>query len=63
MTDAEAKVCYTCNHYPNNEHCIGCVWDKEKGNTKWELKKSPIVLGRTESEKIREYIETHMGGE
>mgnify|MGYP006958166313 CR=1 FL=1 len=37
MTDAEAKVCYTCDHYPNNEHCVGCVWDKEKGNTKWEF--------------------------
>ena len=34
------KVCATCDHYPNDKHCIGCEWDKNTGdNTKWENRK------------------------
>ena len=48
------KTCNTCEHYPNDKHCIGCVWDKSKGeNTKWELKKNPIVIERAVLDKIR----------
>ena len=36
------KICQTCDHYPNDKHCIGCEWDKTTGvNTKWENK--PII--------------------
>jgi hypothetical protein len=32
------KSCNTCEHNsPRDNHCISCVWDKDKGgNTKWE---------------------------
>ena len=34
------KTCSTCEHFPNDHYCVGCVWDEDKGeNTKWELKK------------------------
>ena len=34
------KTCDTCEHYPNDKHCIGCEWDiNKRENTKWELKK------------------------
>lgn len=52
------KTCNTCEHYPNDKHCIGCEWDKSKGeNTKWELKKNPIVIERAVLDKIRNEIE------
>ena len=51
------KTCNTCEHYPNDKHCIGCEWDKSKGeNTKWELKKNPIIIGRAVLDKIRAEI-------
>jgi len=52
------KTCNTCEHYPNDNHCIGCEWDKSKGeNTKWELKNNPIVIERKVLDKIRDEIE------
>ena len=52
------KMCSTCEHYPNDKHCIGCLWDKDKKeNTKWELKKNPIVIERKVLEQIRTEIE------
>lgn len=52
------KTCNTCEHYPNDKHCIGCEWDKCKGeNSKWELKKNPIVIERKVLDKIRAEIE------
>ena len=31
------KYCSSCRHYPNDEHCHGCVWDsKTQRNTHWE---------------------------
>ena len=52
------KTCNTCEHYPNDKHCIGCEWDKDKGeNSKWELKKNPIVIERKVLEQIRDEIE------
>ena len=52
------KTCNTCEHYPNDHHCVGCEWDKSKGeNTKWELKKNPIVIERAVLDKIRAEIE------
>ena len=52
------KTCNTCEHYPNDKHCIGCLWDKDKReNTKWELKKNPIVIERAVLDKIRTEIE------
>lgn len=51
------KTCNTCEHYPNDKHCIGCEWDKSKGeNSKWELKKNPIVIERKVLERIRDEI-------
>lgn len=51
------KTCNTCEHYPNDKHCIGCEWDKSKGeNSKWELKKNPIVIERAVLDKIRAEI-------
>ena len=48
------KTCNTCVHF---QHCIGCKWDKDKGeNTKWELKENPIVLERKVLEQIRAEI-------
>ena len=55
------KTCNTCEHYPNDKHCIGCEWDKNKGeNTKWELKENPIVIERKVLEQIRAEIESHI---
>ena len=52
------KTCNTCEHYPNDKHCIGCEWDKSKReNTKWELKKNPIVIECAVLDKIRAEIE------
>ena len=52
------KTCNTCEHYPNDKHCIGCEWDKGKGeNSKWELKKNPIVIERAVLDKIRVEID------
>ena len=52
------KTCSTCEHFPNDHHCVGCVWDEDKGeNTKWELKKNPIVIERAVLDKIRAEIE------
>ena len=51
------KTCSTCEHFPNDHHCVGCVWDEDKGeNTKWELKKNPIVIERAVLDKIRAKI-------
>ena len=48
------KVCATCDHYPNDKHCIGCEWDKNTGdNTKWESHK---VIDRKVIEDIRAEI-------
>ena len=49
------KTCNTCEHFPNDKHCVGCVWDKGE-NTKWELKKNPIVIERAVLDKIRNEI-------
>ena len=52
------KTCSTCEHFPNDHHCVGCVWDEDKGeNTKWELKINPIVIERAVLDKIRAEIE------
>lgn len=51
------KTCSTCEHFPNDHHCVGCVWDENKReNTKWELKKNPIVIERTPLDDIRAEI-------
>jgi hypothetical protein len=58
MTWTITKTCGICEHYPYHEHCIGCRWDEGKGeNTKWELKKNPIVIERAVLDKIRAEIE------
>lgn len=55
------KTCSTCEHYPNDHHCAGCVWDEGKGeNTKWELKINPIVIERAVLDKIRDEIEQNV---
>lgn len=49
------KLCPTCEHYPNDKHCVGCTWDKDTGdNTKWE---SRTVIERKVLEQIRDEIE------
>lgn len=51
------KTCNTCKNYPNDKHCIGCEWDKSKGeNSKWELKENPIVIERKVLKQIRAEI-------
>ena len=51
------KTCSICEHFPNDHHCVGCVWDENKReNTKWELKKNPIVIERAVLDKIRAEI-------
>ena len=51
------KTCGTCKHFPNDKHCVGCVWDEAKGeNTKWELKENPIGTERAVLDKIRAEI-------
>lgn len=58
------KTCNTCEHFPNDKHCIGCEWDKSKGeNSKWELKNNPIVIERKVLDKIRDEIEKIEGFE
>ena len=48
------KVCATCDHYPNDKHCIGCEWDKTTGvNTKWENK---TIIDRKVIEDIKAEI-------
>ena len=57
MTWTITKTCSTCEHFPNDHHCIGCVWDEGKReNTRWELKKNPIVIERAVLDKIRAEI-------
>lgn len=54
------KTCNTCEHYHNDKHCIGCNWDKSKReNSKWELKKNPIVIERKVLEQITAEIYEH----
>ena len=54
------KTCSSCEHFPNDHHCIGCVWDADKQeNTKWELKKNPIVIDCAVLDKIRSEIDSH----
>lgn len=54
------KTCSSCEHFQNDHHCIGCVWDADKQeNTKWELKKNPIVIERAVLDKIRAEIDSH----
>ena len=50
------RFCQTCDHYPNDKHCIGCEWDKNtQGNTKWE--------NSEEKEKMaKQYQEGYMDG-
>ena len=56
------KTCGTCEHFPNDHHCVGCLWDWDKGeNTKWELKKNPIVIERKVLDEIRNEIDSHCG--
>ena len=50
------KTCNTCEHFPNDKHCIGCEWIKGE-NTKWELKENPVVIERAVLDKIRDAIE------
>ena len=62
MTWTITKTCGICEYYPYHEHCIGCKWDEGKGeNTKWELKKNPIVIERAVLDKIRDEIKTMSG--
>ena len=57
ITTITTKSCSTCEHFPNDHHCAGCVWDENKGeNTKWELKNNPIVIERKVLDKIRAEI-------
>ena len=52
------KVCRTCDHYPNDKHCIGCEWDKNTGvNTKWE---NCTVIDRKVIEDIKAEIKSQL---
>lgn len=55
------KTCSNCEHFPNDDHCIGCVWDVGKReNTKWELKKNPIVIELAVLDEIKAEIEARL---
>jgi len=56
-----AKTCSTCEHFPNDDHCIGCLWDVGKReNTKWELKKNPLAIELSVLDNIRAEIEARL---
>ena len=57
------KNCFSCRHYPNDEHCHGCGWDGSK-NTKWESAKmkSADVLEKIKSEIEEDYSHTFNDG-
>lgn len=52
------KLCSTCDHFPNDSHCVGCHWDDGAyGNTKWELKHDETVIERSVIDDIKADIE------
>ena len=51
------KNCSTCDHFPNDEHCVGCLWsEKIQGNTRWEKKNDPDVIERKVIDDIKAEI-------
>ena len=52
------RLCSTCEHFPNDSHCVGCRWDdKVGGNTKWESKKDADMIDRSVFDDIKADIE------
>ena len=52
------KVCETCDHFPADNHCLGCLYDDVTGgNTKWELRNDNNVIDRKVIEDIKAEIE------
>ena len=52
------KVCSTCDHFPNDGHCVGCHWDDgANGNTHWEMKNDDTVIERKVIDEIKADIE------
>lgn len=52
------RLCSTCDHFPNDKHCIGCYWDDGAyGNTHWELKHDGNVIERRVIDEIKADIE------
>ena len=48
------KVCGTCDHFPQDNHCLGCLYDPViGGNNKWELRTDPDVIERKVIEDIK----------
>ena len=48
------KVCETCDHFPSDNHCLGCLYDDVTGgNTKWELRNDNNVIDRKVIEDIK----------
>ena len=52
------KVCETCDHFPSDNHCLGCLYDDVTGgNTKWELRNDANVIDRKVIEDIKTEIQ------
>lgn len=52
------RSCSTCDHYPQDNHCIGCIYDHNiGGNTKWESKNEPDVIEQKVIDDVRNEIE------
>lgn len=49
--------CSSCAHYPQDDHCMRCIYDHEVGgNTKWEPKNNTDVIERKVIEDIKTEI-------
>ena len=52
------RSCSSCDHFPQDNHCMGCIYDHALGgNTKWELKNNPDVIERKVIEDIKAEID------
>ena len=51
------RSCSSCDHFPQDNHCMGCIYDHDiGGNTKWESKTDPDVIERKVIDDIRKEI-------
>ena len=51
------RSCSNCDHFPQDNHCMGCIYDHDiGGNTKWESKNDPDVMERKVIDDIRQEI-------
>ena len=52
------RNCSSCDHFPQDNHCMGCIYDHEVGgNTKWESKNNPDAIERKVIKDIKAEID------